>query len=127
MFKTFASLALIAVLICSLSRASAFAQTPLRPDAKSNEVNTPPDSGLAGKKEASSSEGLKANIQKLVADARAGRRLSITDPQNQTRQSNNLSKTTKIALVVGIAAVVVLIILVVHAKNHFFDDFRLGN
>ena len=127
MFKTFASLALVTTLICTLGGNAAFAQTLRQPDAKSNSVNNLPDSGLAGRKEAQSSEALKADIQKLVADARAGKGLLILDPQNQPKQSNSLSKTTKIVLVVGIAAVVILIIAVVHAKNHLFDDFRLGN
>jgi hypothetical protein len=127
MFKRFASLALVATLICTLGGTAAFAQTLPQPDARSNSVNELPDSGFAGRKEAQSSEVLKANILKLVADAKAGKRLVVLDPQNQPRQSNSLSKTTKIALVVGVAVVVILIIVIVHAKNHLFDDFRLGN
>ena len=127
MFKTFASLALVVTLICSLGGASAFAQTSLQPAAKSNRVNDSSDSSSAGKKEAQQGGELKADIQKLVADARAGQRLLVTDPQNQSGQSNSLSKTTKIAIGVGVALVVILIIVVIHEKNHLFDDFRLGN
>lgn len=127
MFKTFASLALVVTMVCSLGGASAFAQTSPQPTAKSSRISELPDSSAAGKKEAQSSKGLKDDVQQLIADAKAGRKLSIIDPQTQPKQSNSLSKTTKIALVVGIAVVVILIIVVIHAKNHLFDDFRLGN
>jgi hypothetical protein len=127
MFKTFVSLALVVTLVCSLGGASAYAQTSLEPVVKSKGVNALPDSSSAGKKEAQPSRGLKADIQQLVADAKADRRLSVSDPQTQPKQSNSLSKTTKIAIVAGIAAAVIIIIIFVHARNHFFDDFRLGN
>lgn len=121
MFKKFASLALVATLICTLGGTPAFAQTSSQPlDVKSTVVNDPPDSVSAGKKVAQPSEGLKANIQKLVADARAGKGLgTIIDPQNQPRQSNNLSKSVKIGLIVGVAAAVILIIVFIKAKNDF--------
>ena len=125
MFKKFASLVLIAALVCILCGSPAFAQTSSQPDAGSNRISDTPESESAGKKVARADGSLKAGIQKLVADARAGKWLAVSDPQNQPKQSNSLSKTTKIALVVGIAAAVILIIVFVHARNHFFDDARI--
>jgi hypothetical protein len=121
MFKKFASLALVAALACVLCGPQAFA---LQARIESNRVNDSAVSGSAGGKGAQPNNGLKANLQKLVAEARAGKRLSaIPDPQNQPKQSNSLSKSVKIGLIVGIALAIVITILVIHAKNHLFDDF----
>lgn len=125
MFKKFAALALACALLCTLGGTPAFAQNKTLPDAQSNQLSASPDSALAAKKEAQPGGSLKADIQKLVADARASRAVSVTDPQNQPRQSNSLSKGTKIAIVAVIAAVVILVIVLVHEKNNFFDDDTL--
>lgn len=115
MFKQFASFMLVAALICTLCATPAFTQTASQPEVKWNRVSDSTDS--AGKKEAHPGGSLKADIQKLVADAKADKGLSIVDPQNLPRQSNSLSKGAKIGIVVGVAVVVVLIILVVNAAN----------
>jgi hypothetical protein len=122
MFKKFAALALACALCCTLGGTPAFAQNKSLPDAQSNKLSASPDSAPAIKKEAQPGGSLKADIQKLVADARAGKGVSVTDPQNQPRQSNSLSKGTKIAIVAVIAVVIIITILVIHEKNNFFDD-----
>jgi hypothetical protein len=123
MLKKFASLALVAALACALCGPKASAQHKPQAEAESNRVNDSPVSNPAGEKGAQPNAGLKAHIQKLVAEARAGKGLSaIPDPQNQPKQSNSLSKSVKIGLVVGIALAIVITILVIHARNHFFDD-----
>lgn len=127
MFKKFAALALVVTLLCTLSGTPSFAQTKPLPDAQASGANDSSDSALALKKETQPGGSLKANIQKLVADARAGKAVNVTDPQNQPRQSNSLSKSVKIGIVVGIAVAVILIIVFVHERNHLFDDFTLGN
>jgi hypothetical protein len=109
MFKKFASLVLVIALICTLGGAPAFAHTSSNPDDKSNKTGTPPDSVSTGKREAQPRENLKADIMKLVADARAGKSMP-SHPQIQPAQSNSLSKGAKIAIGVGIAAAVILII-----------------
>jgi hypothetical protein len=63
---------------------------------------------------------LKAEISRVVDDARAGKRLSVSDPQNQPAQSNSLSKGWKIAIGVGIA-LVALAIFAVHVSHHLYD------
>ncbi len=127
MFKKYAALVLVAALFCTLGGTPAFAQNKPLPDNKTNEFSDLPDSALAVKKEAQPGGSLKANIQKLVADARAPKGVSVTDPQNQPKQSNSLSKGTKIAIVVVIAVAIIITIVAIHAKNHLFDDFNLGN
>ena len=110
MFKKIASLVLVTALACTLCGTPAFAHTSSNPDDKSNKTGTQPDSASTGKREVQPKESLRADILKLVADARAGKGVSVTDPQNQPRQSNGLSKGAKIAIGVGIAAAVLLII-----------------
>ncbi|HEX8920136.1 MAG TPA: hypothetical protein VF766_01580, partial [Pyrinomonadaceae bacterium] len=99
MLKQFASLVLAATLCYALCEVPAFAQTSSPPDVSLNRTNDSIASDSAVKKESQPHVGLKADIQKLVSDARAGKALSVTDPQNLPRQSNGLSKGTKIAIV----------------------------
>ena len=110
MFKKIASLVLVTALACTLCGTPAFAHTSSNPDDKPSKTGTQPDSSSTGKREAQPEGSLKADILKLVADAKAGKGVSVTDPQNQPRQSNSLSKGAKIAIGVGIAAAVLLII-----------------
>ncbi|HUQ32898.1 MAG TPA: hypothetical protein VM095_12335 [Pyrinomonadaceae bacterium] len=124
MFKKFASPALIAALACPLCGPKAFAQHKPQAEAEAYRVNDSSFSNPAGEKGAQPNDGLKAHIQKLVSEARAGKGLSaIPDPQNQPKQSNSLSKSVEIGLVVGIALAIVITIVVIHARNHLFDDF----
>jgi hypothetical protein len=123
MLKKFASLALVATLACALCGPKVFAQNKSQPETIANGINATLASDTVGKKEAQSDGRLKAGIQKLVAEAKAGKGLAITAPQNQPVQSNSLSKSVKIGLVVGIALAIVITIVVIHARNHFFDDF----
>jgi hypothetical protein len=125
MLKKLASLSVVAALICTLGGVRAFAQSLSSLEGKSARLSEAPVTGDGLKTEAQPKQGLKADIAKLVADARAGKGLTIVDPQSQPAQSNSLSKTTKIALAVGIGLAIVLVIIVIHAKNHLFDDFTV--
>lgn len=128
MFKKFAALLSIGALLCALCPPQALAQTSAPPPlVKSDEINKAPLSYRTVKSEEQTHRTLKEGIQKLVAEAKADKRLVIVDPQNQPKQSNSLSKGAKIAIVAGIAIVVILIFVVIHEKNHLFDDFTLGN
>lgn len=108
-------------MICTLGGASAFAQTAPLADAKSSSSKASADAGFAEKQEAQRGSSLRADISKLVAEAKAGKGLSVSDPQNRPAQSNSLSKTVKIAIVAGVAAAIILTILFVYGRNHLFD------
>ena len=123
MLKKTASLLLVPTLVFTLVGTSAFAQTPTPTEAKLNKISDRPGSGFTGEKERQSDGTLKGDITKLVADARAGKGLSVSAAQNQPAQSNGLSKGTKIAIGVGVATAIIIAILYVHARNHLFDDF----
>jgi hypothetical protein len=58
-------------------------------------------------------ERLRVSVLKLVADAKAGKISPAERPQIQLAKSNNLSKRTKIAIGVGIAAAVVTVVLII--------------
>jgi hypothetical protein len=120
MFKQIASLLLVAAIVCTLGGTSSFAQTSSLPDAGSNKENGLLDSGVAVKKEAQQKSSLKADIAKLVTDAKAGKRLTVSDPQNQPAQSNSLSKGWKIGIVV-IAALVIVTFVAIHVSHHLID------
>jgi hypothetical protein len=67
-----------------------------------------------------SDEKLKQDVLKMVADAKAGK-TSIPNPQLKPKR-NNLSKGQKIAIVTGIAAAVVVLVLVYrHKRDNLFD------
>ncbi len=58
------------------------------------------------------SEKVRAEVGKMIAEAKAGRTGAPRAPQFPPPQSNSLSKTAKIAIVAGIVIVVVVIIAV---------------
>ena len=63
---------------------------------------------------------LRADMDKLVADARAGKVTPAARTQIQPAKSNSLSKKAKVAIGVGIA-VIVLAIIIKHEKDNFFN------
>jgi hypothetical protein len=127
MMKRLASGALMAALVCAVGGRLVFANTPTNTDTTAKAVLILPASPASAKKELPANEKLRTDLAKLMADAKAGKEKLPAPPQFHPAARNNLSKGTKIALGVGIAAVVVLAIIVVHAKNHLFDNFNLSN
>jgi len=127
MIHRFASFTLTIALVCTVGGTSAFANTPTNTDTTANGVVTLPASPTSAKKELPSNEKLRSGLARLVADTKAGKGKLSEPSQFPPPRGNNLSKNQKIALGVGIAAVVVLVIVVIHAKNHLFDDFTLSN
>jgi hypothetical protein len=125
MVKKLALHALAITLVFTIGGTAAFAQSSAELTSTVKTVETPA-AGLATNKATTRNEKLKAGMEKLVADSKAGKVAPAMRSQLQPKQSNGLSTTAKVAIGVGIA-VVVLAILVIHAKNHMFDDFTLGH
>lgn len=102
--KRLTSICIVIVLV-SFSGASVYARTT------SDSSSSPKVSESAAKPghstgEAKASEKLKADVMKLVADAKAGK-LKSPPPQFPARtKRNNLSKGAKIAIVAGIGALI---------------------
>lgn len=81
-------------------------------------------SPTSAKKEVKPDEKLRAGLTKLVADTKAGKGTLSPLPQFHPARSNNLSKGKKIAIGVGIAAVMVVAIVVLHTRRHLFDGLN---
>lgn len=126
MINRFACLAVILALVCTVGT-SAFADTQTNAETSGNASVILPASPTPAGKEVKRNERLRADLAKVVADSKAGKGKLSEPSQFQPPRGNNLSKNQKIALGVGIVAVVILVIVVIHAKNHLFDDFNLSN
>jgi hypothetical protein len=111
MLKRFASFAVVAALLCTLGGTSAFANTSTETDSKAGGTASRPDSNTGAGKVVN--ERLRADMLKLVADAKAGKIVPPMRAQIQPRQSNNLTKGQKIAIGVGIAATIVVVIFLI--------------
>ena len=108
MFNKFATIVLVAALVCTLAGTPAFASKPNQPVAKIEATADRPDE--AGNVV---NEELRTKILKLVADAKAGRNVvTFARPQIQPSQKNNLSTGAKIAIGVSIAVAVIAVIIV---------------
>jgi len=119
------SLTLLLALICTLAGTSASAAIASEPSRKANAAGNPIESGSIPKKEAKANENLRADMLKLLEDAKAGKVAPTARPQIQPAKSNSLSKSAKIAIGVGIA-VLVIALIVKYQKDHLFDDFNLN-
>ena len=130
MLKRFASVIVVFALFCGLGVHTAFARGSSEPDTKAKAEGTVsepagPDKGEVAPTE-KPNEKLRANMLKLVRDAKAGKVMLPAKSQIQPVKSNNWSKETKIAVGVGVAvAVVVLILVVKHEKVHFLDGLSV--
>jgi hypothetical protein len=126
MFKKCTSI-LVVALVCLLSCDSILAQDLSDPDTKLNPAERPSSQGKHEPTvDQKRNEKLRADVEKLLSDARAGKVVPAERPQMKPAKSNSLSKGAKIAIGVGIA-VVVLALIVKYQMDHLFDDFRLSN
>ena len=117
MLKKLATLVIVSALLLTVGGARALASAPPSSDGKADSANTPSGSSPAEKRDARPDKKLKSEIEKLVADAKAGKGMPVPTPQNQPRQSNGLSKGAKIGIGVGVAAAIIIVIVVVASKN----------
>jgi hypothetical protein len=107
MLKRIASMTLVTLIVFTFCRSSAYARAFSGDEVKPAENSAAED---AAKKKVN--EKLRTDILKLLADAKAGRVALEPRPQIQSRQSNSLSKGTKIAIAVGVVVAVVAIIVI---------------
>lgn len=111
MLNRFATMVLVAALVCTLGGTPAFAQTLNNPGAKTHSAVERPDAFTDADRVVNAE--LRAEILKLVADTKAGGNVvRFPRPQLESPHRNNLSKGTKIAIGVAIAVAVVAVILV---------------
>jgi cell division protein FtsL len=103
MTKGLISLALVVALVCCFCGTSAYSRTGSDPKEPTVTPTTAAEKTQAQEK-------LKADVAKLVSDAKAGK-LKVPAQQFPQPKRNNLSKGAKIAIGAGIAAAVIFIIL----------------
>jgi hypothetical protein len=109
MIKKLVSLAMVVALVCCFCGTAAYARSgsdPKEPEVKSA---TPAEKSRAQEK-------LKADVTKLVADAKAGK-LKMPAQHFPAPQRNNLSKGATIAIIAGIAGAVILIAMLVKLNS----------
>ena len=109
MIKKRVSVATVVALVCCFCGLSAYARTgsdPKEPEVKSA---TPTEKTQAQEK-------LKADVTKLVADAKAGK-LKVPAQQFPQSQRNNLSTGAKIGIIAAIAGVIVAIVILNHVTS----------
>ena len=109
MIKKLGSLATVVALVCCFCATSAYARTgsdPKEPEVKSA---TPAEKTQAQEK-------LKADVTKLVADAKAGK-LKVPAQQFPQPKRNNLSTGAKIGIIAAIAGTIVAIVILNHVTS----------
>lgn len=111
MLTKLTSLTLVAAMIIVSCGTGAFASTSSNSDGKTDTTNVPAEA--PAKKDVKPNEQLKNSVLKLVSDAKAGKVTMAPKSQIQPAKSNSWSKGTKIAVGVGIAAAVIVTILIV--------------
>ena len=119
MLKIFASIVLVIALASTTLAASDPDPSTSKPETDAKATVTTPDPAPA-KSEVQPEGKLKADMLKLVADAKAGKTGTSAPRRQQPTQSNSLSTGKKIAIVAVIAAVIITII-VIHERNHLLD------
>ena len=115
MIKRIVSVAVVAALTCALGGAPARANTPPKEEGAVRAV-TPPTPPAEATVVVSPDGKLKADMLKLVAEAKAGRAGAAVPRQSQQpAMSNSLSKGQKIAIGVGIVAAIIVAVVVYKA------------
>jgi hypothetical protein len=120
MIRRLASFMLAASILCALGVTSASANTPTGAEVKPEAAGNQPAPRADGDREAKPGEKLRADVSKMVADARAGRNGTTMPPRQQQRpqQSNNLSKGQKIAIAAVVVGALAIIYFSVFAGKH---------
>lgn len=122
MLRKLSTFAVVSILICGLGSRS-FAQSLNLSDTKLSEPPQIVQFESSENPRVRPNDKLKSDIGKLVSDTKAGK-VKVANGAGQSAKKNGLSKGTKIAVVVGITAAVV-ILTVVYSRNHMFDGLRL--
>ena len=115
--KKLASIVIGIAMVSCFSGASIYARPATDSDtpAKPADSSGKPDTSVS--RDVKINEKVKADMLKLLADAKAGKVRPAPASQFPATKGNNLSKTAKIAIVVGVVLVVVAIIVVHEVKN----------
>lgn len=114
MLKKVASLVVAVTLVCCLYRTPAYGSSSS--DPKEPTVKTTTTAEKSPEEKSKAQEKLKADMTKLVSDAKAGK-LKMPPQQFPQPQRNNLSTGAKIGIIAAIGGVIVLIAILVHVTS----------
>lgn len=117
------SAGLIMTLLLTIGSTSTFAGNSSGNDAKADVAA--PTTTLTNSASKADPEKLRGGMDQLVREAKSGRLHLAERSQIQPPKGNHLSKTTKIAIGVGIAAAVIAIIVIKHQSDHALDNLRV--
>ena len=107
--KRIAACAIACFLICSLPATSTYARSSSDPKEPKVKSETPAEKTQAQEK-------LKADVTKLVSDAKAGK-LKMPAQTFPQPTRNNLSTGAKIGIIAAIAGTIILIAVIVHVTS----------
>lgn len=107
--KRIAAGGIVCFLICCLSGTSTFA-------GSSSDPKEPKIKSETAAEKTQAQEKLKADVTKLVSDAKAGK-LKMPAQQFPQPQRNNLSTGAKIGIIAAIAGTIVLIAVIAHVTS----------
>lgn len=109
MIKRVGSLVVVFAVVCCFCVTSAYARTGSDPNEPSVKTALPAEKRQAQEK-------LKADVTKLVSDAKAGK-LKMPAQQFPHPQRNNLSTGAKIGIIAGIGGAIVVIAILVKLNS----------
>lgn len=108
MIKKFTSLATVVALVCCFCGISVY--------ANGTDPRVPPVKTATPAEKSQAQEKLKADVTKLVADAKAGK-LKMPAQQFPQPKRNNLSTGAKIGIIAAIAGTIVAIVILNHVTS----------
>jgi hypothetical protein len=121
MMKRILSMLVVAALACGTSLASASAQDVAAGGAEVAAAN--PDVPAPTEEGPPSGTDLKAEMLKLMSNARAGSVSPSSPPRRQPVKSNGFGKGRKVAVGVGAAAAVIILVIVL-SRGDDSDRFK---
>ena len=110
------SITIVIAIISTLSAGPAFARPANDALCAGDEASTSAASARSAAEKVDSNTKLKSDMQKLVADAKAGK-VAPRPKQVPSTKRNNLATAAKIGIIVGIAGIVIAIIAIHQANN----------
>jgi hypothetical protein len=112
-----ASIAVAVAVISCFSGGSIYARGATDSDTSAKAADSSGKSDVSVSRRGKTNEKVRADMLKLLADAKAGKVSTAPASQFPATKGNNLSKTAKIAIVAGVVLVVLAIIVVHDVKN----------
>jgi hypothetical protein len=123
MTRRYLTVLLVVLLAGGGTSAVADPRSDLQGSAETHAGGTVPAPGVRLEQE--THDKLRADVSRLLADARAGRVGTTIEPRQQPVQSNNLSKRAKVTIAVVVVAVVITAVVIASKANDSPGSIRI--